>query len=226
MGKSRTSPLSKTSNGLLVGGNKNINIREGLKSTDKITDYLEKKLESMGYEVERKHSGLSNSEYLTVKNSGDLFGKADANDDVEIRISNHDLPATYDRQYAGDFDVRSEGSIRNGTNLNAIDYDDLLANFAKKKGYETPEYDKKIQARQNQIKIQQQNNVKMFQMQQDAEAGRKWAMNYAMKNLQNEYKQVSDIYAKADTFTGDKRKRLRKQANKILNDIYEKYGKQ
>lgn len=198
--------------------------RSGLVKTDKITDYMEKKLSSMRYEVERKHSGLSNSEYLIVKNSGDMFGK-ESNDDVEIRVSNHDLPPTYDSLYAGDFDVRSEKSNRRGTNGDAIDYGDLLAEFAKKKGYETPDYDRKIKMRQDNMIIQQQNNLMEARAKQEAEDGRKWAMDYARKNLKNEYKEVIDLYAKADKFTGNKRKQIRKQANKILNEVYNKYGK-
>lgn len=198
--------------------------RSGLVKTDKITDYLEKKLQSMGYEVERKYSGLSDSEYLIVKNSGDMFGK-ESDDDVEIRISNHDLPPTYDRLYAGDFDVRSERSNRWGANADAIDYEDLLAKFAKKKGYETPDYDRKIKIQHDNMIIQRQNNLMAAQARDEAEAGRKWAMDYAKQNLQDEYKKVAELYAKADNFTGDKRKQIRKQANKILNEIYNKYGK-
>lgn len=101
-------------------------IKKGLKKTEDIADYFEKKLKDFGIEVERKYSGLSNSEYIIIKNEGEKFGKADV-DDVEIRISDHNLPPTYDRQYAADFDVKSNGVERNGTNGDANDYDVVLS---------------------------------------------------------------------------------------------------
>jgi hypothetical protein len=108
-------------------------IKKGLKKTEDIADYFEKKLKDFGIEVERKHSGLSGSEYIIIKNEGDKFGKADV-DDVEIRIADHNLPPSYDKQYAGDFDVRSNGVERNGTNGDANDYDEILKKVISKIG--------------------------------------------------------------------------------------------
>lgn len=205
------------------GKKETVSFKKGLKKTSDISDYMATRLESMGYEVERKHSGLSNSEYITIKNAGELFGKADT-DDVEIRISNHDLPPSYDRQYKGDFDVRSEDVPRNGTNGDASNYEDILASLAKKKGIDTPEYDAKLKEREQERKEIANKYAEKITAQENAEKGREWAVEYAKKNLPYEYKQVQELYSKADTVTGDKRKQLRKQANKILNEIYARYS--
>lgn len=49
------------------------------------------------------------------------------------------------------------------------------------------------------------------------------ALEYAKKNLKTQYQIIQDLYKKADMVTGDKRKQLRKQANKILNEIADEY---
>ena len=194
-------------------------IKKGLKKTGDIASYVKDKLEKVGYEIETHHSGLSDSEYITIKNAGELFGKADV-DDIEIRIATHDLPPTYDRQYQGDFDVRSgDDNARQGTNYDAMNYEDLLAILMKKKGVATPEYDQKqkqIEAEREKIK---NRNIAEAQAQKDAANGREKALDYIKNNMPDKYKEVQDLYAKADTVTGDKRKQLRKQANKILNEI-------
>lgn len=137
-------PISKIRKGLSSTEeqpkNKDFQIKRGLTKTEDITDYLEKKLNNLGYEVERKHSGLSGSEYLIIKNAGEYFGKAEG-DDVEIRIADHNLPPSYDRNYQGDFDVKSNGKERAGTNGNATNYEDILNQFAHKKGIENTSYD-------------------------------------------------------------------------------------
>lgn len=123
-------------------------IKRGLKKTEDITDYMEKKLNEIGYEVERKHSGLSGSEYLILKNIGDLFGK-DKVDDVEIRIADHNLPPSYDKKYQGDFDIMSNGKQRNGTNGDATNYENVLNILAHKKGLQNTSYDTFLSEKKN-----------------------------------------------------------------------------
>lgn len=196
-------------------------IKKGLKKTEDISKYVKEKLEKVGYEIETHHSGLSDSEYITIKNAGELFGKADT-DDVEIRIATHDLPPTYDKQYQGDFDIRSgEDNSRHGTNNDAMNYDDFLAILLKKKGIATPEYDQKQKQLEAEREEQKQRNLAYYQNERDKADGREKALEYIKNNMPDKYKEVQSLYAKADTVTGDKRKQLRKQANKILNEIAE-----
>lgn len=201
-----------------------INIKDNVSTdTQKLTDYVSKTLSKMGFDVERKHSNLSDSEYISIKGAGDLFGK-DKEDSIEIRIATHDLPPTYDKMYRGDFDIRSgSNKTRGGTNGSAQDYDSFLSSMAKKKGYTTTSYDKRqsdIKKAQEEIK---KNYANKIAFEKNKELLRPKAMEYAKVHLPKQYKQVNDLYKQADTVTGDKRKQLRKQANKILNEIGEKY---
>lgn len=205
-----------------ISDNGNMIIKQGLVKTRDIADYLEKKLKTIGYEVERKHSGLSNSEYITIKNAGNLFGK-DESDDIEIRIADHDLPPTYDKQYQGDFDVKSNGNQRGGTNGAAQDYESLIAILAKKKGFNTPEYDKKVEEEKKHKEELRNKYAQQMQAQKDAAEDREWALDYAKKYLPEEYEKIQHYNEKADSVTGDKRKKYRKQLNAILNEIAQKY---
>jgi hypothetical protein len=177
----------------------------------------------MGYEITNHHSNLSDSEYIAIENSGDLIGK-DENDSIEIRIATHDLPPSYDRQYQGDFDIRSgEDKYRVGTNGNAMNYDDLLFFLAKKKGFSIPKYENKKLKEKQEREQQKQRNIQYYQHEQEKADNRIKALEYVKINMPEKYKEVQDLYARADNVTGDKRKQLRKQANKILNEISENY---
>lgn len=109
--------------------NENIRIKKGLSKTNDITNYLESKLKSLGFNVKRDASIISNSEYLTITNYKDMTGKESSYNESElkIRISNHDLPPSYDGLNGyHDYDIISENANRGGNDGNAIDYISLL----------------------------------------------------------------------------------------------------
>lgn len=202
---------------------KTVSLKEGLTETSEIAEYLRNTISKMGYNISDHHSNLSDSEYITIENAGHLFGK-DETDSIEIRIATHNLPPSYDKQYQGDFDIRSgTDKYRIGANGDAMNYDDLLALLAKKKGFSIPEYENKKAKEKLEREQQIQRNLQYYQNEREKADNRVKAMDYIKNKMPEKYKEVQDLYAKADTVTGDKRKQLRKQANKILNEIAEKY---
>lgn len=104
-------------------------IKSKLTKTDEITDYLTDKLESMGYDIETSGSALSGSRYITINNYNEITGKESKYNDnsFKIRISNHDLPPSYDGQHGyHDMDVMSDNKFRGGNDGNATDYTAVL----------------------------------------------------------------------------------------------------
>lgn len=73
-------------------------IKKNLRTTIEIADYLVAKLSNCGYSIIRSVSGLSNSEYLTITNFFEMTGQESPYNGKEyrIRISEHDLPPSYD----------------------------------------------------------------------------------------------------------------------------------
>lgn len=109
--------------------NNDMRIRRGLKKTDEIADYLESRLKKMGYDIERDYSGLSGSRYITITNYNDITGKESRYNDNElkIRISDHDLPPSYDGLHGfHDFDVMSGNNSRPGNDGLATKYDEVI----------------------------------------------------------------------------------------------------
>ena len=113
-------------------GQKLIRIKKGLIKTDKITDYLEEKLKSFGFNILRDYSGLSSSQYLTITNYKDITGNESQfnGDELKIRISNHDLPPSYDGLNGyHDYDIMSDNKFRGGNDGNATYYENLISNL-------------------------------------------------------------------------------------------------
>ena len=87
-------------------------IKTTLKDTYDITEYLIKILEELGFNVTQDSSRLSSSTYLTITNWRATVDRG--NDDLLIRISDHDLPPSYDGKYGYyDFDLKSKYDTRN-----------------------------------------------------------------------------------------------------------------
>ena len=79
----------------------------------------------LGFSVLDDYSRISNSQYITITNWRQTVGKG--NDDLLIRISDHDLPPSYDGKYGYyDFDLKSKYDTRNGLQGNAIPYSDFI----------------------------------------------------------------------------------------------------
>lgn len=109
-----------------------IKIKKGLIKTDKITDYLEEKLKSFGFNILRDCSGMSSSQYLTITNYKDITGNESQfnGDELKIRISNHDLPPSYDGLNGyHDYDIMSDNKFRGGNDGNATYYENLILNL-------------------------------------------------------------------------------------------------
>lgn len=100
-------------------------IKTTLKDTYDITEYLTKILEELGFNIMHDSSRLSLSTYLTITNWRATVGRG--NDDLLIRISDHDLPPSYDGKYAYyDFDLKSKYDDRNGLQGDAIPYGEFV----------------------------------------------------------------------------------------------------
>lgn len=117
----------------------NYRIQKGLTKTNKIADYLDKSLNKMGYKTRRSASGLSDSEYITIDNYQDMTGNESPynNSEFKIRISDHDLPPSYDGKHGfHDADVMSMGKQRGGNDGNATFYENIIQklNDEMKKG--------------------------------------------------------------------------------------------
>lgn len=52
----------------------------------------------MGFKTKTDYSGLSESQYITITNYFEMTGKESNynGEELKIRISNHDLPPSYD----------------------------------------------------------------------------------------------------------------------------------
>ena len=100
-------------------------IKTTLKDTYDITEYLTKILEELGFDVTQDSSRVSSSTYLTITNWRATVDKG--NDDLLIRISDHDLPPSYDGKYGYyDFDLKSKYDTRNGLFGDALFYGDFI----------------------------------------------------------------------------------------------------
>ena len=100
-------------------------IKTTLKDTYDITEYLTKILEELGFNIMHDSSRLSSSTYLTITNWRATVGRG--NDDLLIRISDHDLPPSYDGKYGYyDFDLKSKYDTRNGLQGDAIPYSEFI----------------------------------------------------------------------------------------------------
>lgn len=100
-------------------------IKTTLKNIYDITDYVKNVLEELGFLIIEDSSKLSDSRYLTVTNWRASVGKG--NDDLLIRISNHDLPPSYDGKYGYyDFDLKSKYDDRKGLLGDAKDYGEFI----------------------------------------------------------------------------------------------------
>lgn len=100
-------------------------IKTTLKDTYDITEYLIKILEQLDFDVMQDSSRLSSSTYIIITNWRATIGKG--NDDLLIRISDHDLPPSYDGKYGYyDFDLKSKYDVRNGLQGDAIPYSEFI----------------------------------------------------------------------------------------------------
>lgn len=111
-----------------------LRIKHGITKANAIADYLEERLNSWGYETRRDASTLSNSQYITITNYSEKTGKESKYnvDELKIRISDHDLPPSYDGLNGyEDYDLRSgkKNTNRPGTGGNATTYDVALQNL-------------------------------------------------------------------------------------------------
>ena len=120
----------KTEQGKWVPKKKSsIRIKQNLIKTSKIADYLETKLNKMGFKTDRDYSGLSDSEYITITNYKDITNKESFynGEEYKIRISGHNLPPSYEGKHGYyDEDIMSENNFRGGNNGNATYYDNFL----------------------------------------------------------------------------------------------------
>jgi hypothetical protein len=208
-------------------------LNRGLNKTSDITDYLTKTLNKMGYETENKKSGLSNSEYITIKNVGALFGK-DENDDIEIRIADHDLPPSYDNMHKGDFDIMSNNKQRGGTNGDARSYIDFLNIMAEKKNF--PLANSKKYEQEQELKKQREENYKkeIAEKKENINNNNSIILNNLQKNNPEVFAKIKEYQSmleeKSDTpdylgnyankYTGEERRKI----NKKLKDIQKQYG--
>ena len=100
-------------------------IKTTLKDTYDIAEYITQILEELGFNIMQDSSKLSSSTYLTITNYRATVGKG--NDELLIRISDHDLPPSYDGKYGYyDFDLKSRYDTRNGLQGNAISYSEFV----------------------------------------------------------------------------------------------------
>lgn len=127
--------MKKAKEEALKPDNKAMRIKKGLKKTDEISDYMESKLNNLGFKTERHYSGLSGSEYLTITNFSEMTGEESGYNggELKIRIADHDLPPSYDGLHGyHDFDIISEGKNRGGNDGHATSYENVLKSLAGK----------------------------------------------------------------------------------------------
>jgi hypothetical protein len=185
-----------------------------LTDTYKIADYLEKTFRSWGLRVEPDFSGLSDSRYLEI----DLSKDDDTIDRIKIRISNHDLPPSYDRGRGGsyDYDVYTD-SLRNGNTGSTWSYAKLIKKFAEKLGKPLPAHiitlDKKEAEKQARYEIQSKID---YEKAAAEEAHREAAVAWARVNRPDDYEfiQKRDIL---HTIKNPKRNRVRYQIKKRID---------
>lgn len=100
-------------------------IKTTLKDTYDIMKHLIEILEQLGFSIDKDSSRLSYSTYITISNWKATVGRG--NDDLLIRISDHDLPPSYDGKYGYyDFDLKSKYDDRNGLQGDALFYGDFV----------------------------------------------------------------------------------------------------
>ena len=173
-----------------VKGKQSMRIKQGLKKTDEIATYLASKLKSLGFEIDKGSSGLSNSEYLTITNYQDITGKVSQYNDKElkIRVSNHDLPPSYDGLHGyHDIDIKSGGVSRAGNDGNATDYESFLATIANSLGVQTPEYTQREEKKREALLAAQS-------IRKQREQDKITSKEAAIKQLQDEYPEQYQKY--------------------------------
>ena len=135
--------------------NESMRVKQGLKKTEEIANYVENKLSKMGYKVKQDYSGLSNSRYITIENYKEITGKESKYNDSElkIRISDHDLPPSYDGLYGyHDIDVMSNNVRRYGNDGNVTDYETIVKELEKQV---LPEIKETVKKKDSQVKKQE-----------------------------------------------------------------------
>lgn len=107
-------------------------VRHGLKTVNQIADYIAARLTAYGFALDRDGSTLSDSQYIIINNYTELTGKESPYnvDKFVIRISNHDLPASYEGLHGFyDADLKAESDRRAGTAGIALSYDVFIERF-------------------------------------------------------------------------------------------------
>lgn len=140
-----------------VDNNSKMKIKSNLKTTSEIADYLESKLATMGFSVDTSASDLSGSRYITLTNYKEITGKTSKYNDEElkIRISDHDLPPSYDGLHGyHDIDIMSNDKTRPGNDGNADFYDNVL------KRLDSIILPSVKQEQENRVKSERKENIK------------------------------------------------------------------
>ncbi len=99
------------------------------KKTKDIYEFMIKNLSKLGFKIESDFSGISDSCYIKLKNFEQITGKSSKwnDDNFIIRLSNHDLPPSYEGKYGYyDMDIKTENKKRYGTEGLAEDYDTAI----------------------------------------------------------------------------------------------------
>jgi hypothetical protein len=224
--------LKKTdANNGKMSDNGSMRIKSGLKKTEEITDYLSNKLEKMGFKTKTDYSGLSGSQYITITNYSEMTGKeSDYNgEELKIRISNHDLPPSYDGVHGyHDIDIMSEGKERAGNDGKAISYEYFLHEVAKKIGLKTPEYDKKLEEIQ-QRKKEEEERIK--QLRENEKTRKSNSLTDSLEKLkkvdEEKYNKMQELLVMLDEhtieygirknkYTGKERKKMTTKLKEVL----------
>ena len=136
-----------------------------------ITDYIEKTLAKWGFEVYRSCSAVSGSEYLAFGSDGET---------KKIRVSDHNLPSTYEGRNGMpfDFDVYSKSRAF------AINYVDFLDMVAKKHGFKLPAHVKnEVAKKEEALKAKKEIQNFLQDKQETITSFEKDMFSWAEKNL-------------------------------------------
>ena len=201
---------------------KTANEKKGIANIHK---YMTTELNKMGFEVETSGSGLSDSEYITIKNWEEKTGKYGVNNDgtYKIRISNHDLPPSYDRTHGYfDADITDGINQRSGSTGAAESYVSAMARIANAAGKDIPSHIKPVLDKWKKEKEQKDIYEKESQKKKEEHLSfledRESKKKYILENDKEAAKKLKELQDEADKWTGDKRKKKLKNVKDFIDE--------
>jgi len=185
------------------------------RSPGRIQSHVVTELNRMGFVTDTASSGMSDSKYIDVTDTdGRLYKK--------IRISDHDLPPSYDNVHGEyHFDIISNGSDRVGTEANATGYHNVLKYFATLSGQGLSLHDQRLldvdDEQKKSAREYTTNRLNTYKELQERISSRDTKFKWISTNDSVLFERLNELRNKANSLTGEPRKKQLKKIKMILD---------